>query len=163
MYEYYSEALVLATEPVGEFDTRFSLFTKRFGKIIARGKRSRKITSKLSPHLQPGNVVAVRAVERQGLRVVDALKKANLGHQPYDLALLNRLLPEAEVDEGLWTTLFREPFDWKKVLAYLGWDPRGAMCSRCKTGKPEVFEVRSQEFFCGFCASKLGESEVISI
>ena len=163
MHEYYSEAVVLDTEPLGELNIRVAFFTKRFGKITARAKSARKITSKLTPHLQSGNLVAARIIEKSGLQVVDALKNRRLLHESPNLHLLSKLLPEAEADDHLWEMLISSRWNWRTVLARLGWDPGQAKCYACKTGKPDFFEVRSQEFFCSACASKLGKSEVISM
>ncbi|MDO8574288.1 MAG: recombination protein O N-terminal domain-containing protein, partial [bacterium] len=92
MNEYYfNEAIVLDREPSGETDNRFSIYAKGFGKIVARGKSTRKITSKLSGHLEPGNLVKVRLIEKNGLQVVDALKSGKLGIRSADLHFLNRL------------------------------------------------------------------------
>src|SRR3989344_9497714 len=99
MQEYVSEAVVLDKMSQGDLDNRFFLFTKRFGKLVAKAKSGRKITSKLSPHLEPGNVSFVRLIEKNGLQVGDALKAARIGAEPAQLAALNSLLSESEPDE----------------------------------------------------------------
>lgn len=147
MNEYRSEAIVLDAEPVGEADTRFSLFTERFGRIVARGKSARKITSKLTPHLQVGDLSSVRIVEKNGLRIADALKARRLLHAPSDLRALGRLLHDAERDSGLWQALTRDAFSWRAVLALLGWDPEHALCVKCRNAVV-AFLVKTQEFVC---------------
>ena len=88
MQEYVTDAIVLTKRASGEFDGRYSLFTKKFGKMTGRAKSSRKITSKLSGHLEPGNAVKARFIEQKGTQIVDALKTARTGISLGDLAAL---------------------------------------------------------------------------
>ena len=149
-------------EPNGDLDVRYSLFTERFGKLRPKAKSAKKITSKLAPHLQPGNVVGARLVEKNGLQIVDALKKRRISIPSPDLHALNQLLAEAEPDAMLWTLLSQGEFSWASALALLGWDPQGARCRAC--GKlPRAFHISTQEFFCEPCASKLSRDALIFI
>ncbi len=169
MYEYYSQAVVLDAQPVGEADVRYSLFTKRFGKLVVRGKSTRKITSKLAGHLEVGNLIAARVVEHGTLQVVDALKNRRLSHSSANLYVLHRLLHEGERDERLWTVLLARDWSWVNGLRLLGWDPEHARCAKCRAERPENFYIRGQEFFCTRClsasagTSKLPVGEVISL
>lgn len=168
MQEYISEAVVLGAYPNGDMDLRVSLFTKRFGKLVAKAKSARKITSKLAGHLQSGNLVQVRLVEKGGLpgqaslQVVDALKNSRLAASLPDLYFLDRLLAEAEPDLELWQAITVEPWGWRRILRILGWDPAEASCRKCGK-KPEYFYPKDQEFFCGNCVriSKIAQDEVI--
>lgn len=163
MTEYLSEAVVLTKEPNGDLDNRISLFTKKFGKLVAKAKSARRITSKLSPHLEPGNLSVVRLVEKNGLQVVDALKSERLNISPADLYNLNLVLSEAEPDQRLWHELRQEKLIWPRILAYLGWDPEEAHCEKCGRRPVSHFRVQSQEFFCGSCASKVKENGLLYI
>lgn len=96
MNEYLSEAVVLDRFPHGDLNGRIVFLTKRFGKLVGRAKSIRKITSKLSGHLQPGNLVQIRMIEKNGLQVVDALKKERLGLSLPELRFLGEILSEAE-------------------------------------------------------------------
>jgi recombinational DNA repair protein (RecF pathway) len=162
MQEYVSQAVVLHAEPKGEADHRVSLFTKRFGKISAKAKSTRKITSKLAAHLQPGNVIEARIVYVGGHQVVDALKSSRLPIDPNALYQLNRLLAEQEREGELWTHLTEDEFSWKNVLRLLGWDPAHGACRVCHRS-PELFRLRDQEFYCRKCAFKGRPDEVIYI
>lgn len=157
-----SEAVVLGVEPNGDMDLRVSLFTKKFGKLTAKAKSARKITSKLAGHLQPGNVVQARLVEKGGLQAVDALKSSRLGASPHQLFFLDRLLAETEPDLELWQAVADGKWDWRRILRILGWDPAEAVCRSCGK-RPEYFFPDGQEFFCGECVrgSKLKPDEVI--
>lgn len=161
MHEYVTEALVLAKEPLRDFDGRYWFFTKRFGKLKGKATSARKMTSKLAGHLEPGTLAKVRFVERNGgngngAQIVDALKYGALEVSLANLHFLNQLLPEGEPERELWAELMRGPFSWRAILRILGWDPQEAVCEICGRGKKaEAFHVPRQEFFCAACASKL--------
>ncbi len=163
MTEYISEAVVLGKEPTRDLDVRVSLFTKKFGKLTARARSARRITSKLSGHLEPGNVVQARLIEKNGLQAVDALKKSSLAIAPADLYFLSRVLAESEPDLRLWHALVSPSFSWSRVLGFLGWDPRGAACALCGVGETGFFDVSKQELYCRNCASKFARSDVVFI
>lgn len=160
--EYVSEAIVLAKESQGELDERVSVFTKNSGKFTAKVKSSRRITSKLSPHLEPGNRIRVRLVEKGNLQIVDALKSARLSPPPHFFYLLSRVLPEGEPERELWELLSEGNYDWKAILAVLGWDPGGATCERCASLNLSAFHIGSQNFFCGVCGPRM-KGEKISL
>lgn len=161
MHEYMTEAVVLDREPVNELDFRISFFTKRRGKLVAKAKSARKILSKLSGHLMPGNVAQIRVVERGGMQVVDALKLGVATPSIPDLRMLNVCLADADVDHHLWHGLTEGAFDWRETLKLLGWDPGHAACATCSRHAPEAFHPRSQEFFCRPCASKLDQKTLL--
>jgi len=161
MQEYVSEAIILNKEPMRSQDGRYSLFTARFGKVIGRAISSRKITSKLAPHLEPGMLTKVRFIEKNGTNIVDALKISRLSHGPTDLRFLSALLPEGQREDELWELLAQEPFSWQKTLRILGWDPEGAQCVHCGKMPVSHFYIPRQEFFCKTCASKLRKDALI--
>ncbi|MGC9599067.1 MAG: recombination protein O N-terminal domain-containing protein [Minisyncoccia bacterium] len=171
MQEYVTEAVVLAKEPLRDFDARYSFFTKRFGKLKGKATSARKITSKLAGHLEPGTLAKVRFVERNGrngngVQIADALKYGKLAALLTDLHFLNKMLSEGEPDAALWNELTREHkeerFPWGSALRILGWDPQEAVCEECSKGrKAAAFYIPKQEFFCVVCASKLDRDELL--
>ena len=165
MQEYVTEAIVLHKEPVRDADARYSFLTKKFGKVVGKATSSRKITSKLAGHLEPGTLVTARFVERGGTQIVDALKRGKLAAAPADLRLLAALLAEGESEPLLWEKMEEGQFSWRATLALLGWDPQHAACERC--GKAATaFSVARQHFFCASCAanaSKFGHDELILV
>ncbi|HUZ93073.1 MAG TPA: recombination protein O N-terminal domain-containing protein [Candidatus Paceibacterota bacterium] len=163
MHEYLSEAVVLGKTPQGDVDSRCSLFTKKFGKLVAKAKSARKITSKLSSHLEPGNVAQVRVIEKGGLVVADALKIGRTGAGRDDVRFLDLMLAEGEPDQALWQMLVSPHFSWTKALKILGWDPAEASCGICAASPIVAFEARSQEFYCRTCASKAKENSLLFI
>ncbi|MBI2623458.1 MAG: recombination protein O N-terminal domain-containing protein [Candidatus Liptonbacteria bacterium] len=160
MQEYAGEAVVLRREPHGEQDSRVSLFTKRYGKLTAKAKSARKITSKLSPHLEPGLVTDIRLVEKNDMLVTDALKREKLALPPSTLFSLDRVLAEAVPEEELWSMIRNGDFSWRAALGELGWDPREAACAVC-AASPEAFHAGRQEFFCSSCAMKMKVGDLI--
>jgi recombinational DNA repair protein (RecF pathway) len=151
MQEYGGEAIVLRREVQGEADTRVSLFLKRFGKLTAKAKSARKITSKLSSHLEPGMVSEVRLVEKNDMLVTDALKSARVSLTSADLYFLDKLLGEADPDPVLWELVRNGDFSWERALQMLGWDPTEALCEKCE-GAPAAFHIARQSFFCAACS-----------
>ena len=149
MREYLSEAVVLEKRPIGEADFQVSFYTKKYGKMVARARSARKITSKLSSHLEPGNVVQLRIVEKRGFHVADALKKKKLEASLIDLSVLSGLLAADQHDAQLWDCLVASP-SWGAILGILGWDAQFADCRMCRK-KPELFHLRSHDFFCTSC------------
>jgi recombinational DNA repair protein (RecF pathway) len=159
MQEFVSDAVVLAKVGRNDLDHTVSVFTKRYGKIRGKTKSTKKITSKLSGHLEAGNVVKVRFVEKGGVQIVDAMKMEKLNASPRDLENMERILGEGEPDFHIWAALQR-PFNWKVILGILGWDPSEASCAICG-GEAKNFYIKNQDFFCSPCASKVPPSELI--
>jgi len=166
MHEYVTRAVVLDKETRNDADARYSFFTERFGKVLAKATSSRKIVSKLAGHLEPGTAASVRIIEQRGTKVVDALAFGRVSIPIAELSALGRLLAEWEPEEILWQELAREPageFSWTNALAVLGWDPRGAACTVCGRAGAGHFLIPRQEFFCAACASRFRRSDLILI
>lgn len=109
MAEYFTEALVLDKQDLGELDARVFLFTEKLGKVRAKITSARKITSKLSSHLEPLNWIKVRLVERKNdFQVADALR---IGKFPdteiAGLELIKELGAENQPEPHLWLLLKR--------------------------------------------------------
>lgn len=162
MKEYLSDAIVLSREPSGESDLKISLFTQKFGKLVAKAKSARKITSKLSSHLEPSFIAKVRIIEKGGVQIVDAIKIGRVNAEPKDLAFLSSLMHEAEPDPALWHLLVSRELNWNDILRILGWNPASASCVTCE-GRPKAFSFASQDFFCRDCVLNVRADEVIYI
>ena len=184
---YFPEAIVLDREDVNGFDSRYSIYAKGFGKFFAKATSARKITSKLAPHLEPGNLVKIRVVGNGNFQVVDVLKSSKIDVRCSDLYLLNQMLPEHDFEFGVWQELMKSikypsdanalagrqvsgikeegdnnPLNWRKVLSVLGWDPEHAACEICTEAKPVFFDIGTQSFFCENCFAKRGNPENFS-
>jgi len=123
--EYYTEALVLDKEPVGEADSRVFLYTRDLGRIAATAVSARKITSKLSSHLEPLNFVKVRMIHKNRFQIVDALKTESLPKNPNNVAiahLIKDLTGDEQSDPQLWELLREKQFSGEEILSALGFD-----------------------------------------
>lgn len=167
---YFPEAIILDREDSNDVDSRFSIYAKGYGKFFAKAKSAKKILSKLSGHLEPGNLVKIRLVGNGAWQVVDALKFSKVLVGPPDLYLLNQLLPEADFDFELWEMLLKGnpstssgldstsssqvKFSWPGILKILGWDPEHAICEICQNEEPRYFNIRHQGFVGEGCYGK---------
>ena len=157
MEEYVTDAVILTKEPSREYDSRYTLFTERFGKISAKAISSRRITSKLAGHLEPGTMARVRFIDKGSPQIVDALKTSRVGVSLGDLKSLNDLLPEMQADVELWQLLVPDRSRGAVRSERSDGIPAGARCTLC--GRPAAqFFIQRQEFLCDACVSKMGKS-----
>jgi len=159
MREYVGEAVVLNKDFQGELDERVVFFAKEFGKQSAKVKSGRKITSKLSPHLEPGNLVRIRWIEKGSLQVVDVLKKEKLDFSPSFLKLLCDILAEHNHDEEVWNFFKNGKEDSAELLTILGWNPKGAVCQICNSA-PHTFGIESLGYYCADCGFKVRGNKI---
>lgn len=155
MQEYVTNAIVLRKFPQGDLDGRYTLFTERYGRITGKAKSSRKITSKLAPHLEPGTALRARFIEAHGTQIIDALKVGNAMLSLMNLQFLATILPEGQPEPEVWRMLVARRFSWPQALAVLGWDPADARCGSCGVRRGTNFFVHRQEFFCDQCVRKV--------
>lgn len=162
MLEHVTKAIVLDKMDSGELDSWVYLYTEDFGKISAKAKSLRKITSKLAGHLEPSNLVMVRILDKNGPQLLDALTlekgKSNL-ELLKNLLLVKELSAEWQPDSELWQLLkqyFRPTVkflpDGAAILGLLGFDPAFAKCNYCQKEKPEAFYPPDLYFYCRDCS-----------
>lgn len=167
MKEVFTEAIVLDREDLREADSRIFLYTENFGKIIAKAKSARKITSKLSAHLEPLNLIQVRLVASKDFQVVDSLRVDRLKPEMLSiLRLVKEISTENYPDQFLWQVLKRQYLQSsepkklaQQILAIAGFDPSLATCHSCQAGKPDNFLINSTEYLCTPCLSGSAGSE----
>ncbi len=163
--------------PHGEQDRLVHLYTKDFGLLKVKVVGGRKILSKLSPHLDVGNLIKARFVQKTQFTLVDALEEnkfSNLKKDPGKAILVFRLLflirsvvPEAVPDPAFWHFFLRSlregRLDLKMFLKLLGYNPALAECDNCGGGNPAYFHVSSQIFLCGNCGFRFPSGELLFI
>ncbi len=156
MQEYIASAIVLSRTPSSNSDSIFTLYTKELGKVRAKARSVRKITSKLAAHLTVSTLATVRLVGgNSGFQIVDALKEKTVQYPPPTLSLLAELLPEQDANTQLWSLLANtSPLSWKEVLTLIGWDPTHANCASCGKSNPRFFLVRQTCFLCTQCVRR---------
>ena len=114
MREIFTRAIVLERNDSGEIDGRVVLFSEEYGKIVARVKSLRKITTKSSGHLQPLTFVKVRLSKLSGIRdgytIIDCMQDDQMvgletGKKHNLLSLmefLSAFIFEGQKDKQLW-------------------------------------------------------------
>jgi recombinational DNA repair protein (RecF pathway) len=178
MLEHYTTAIILDIEDRDDLDRVITLYTKDFGRIKARAKSIKKITSKLAGHLMSGNIVSIRLIERGeggNFQILDALSerppRISLELMKF-LDVLNKVSPLGLPDLGLWYESERAisqddfgPARYRRILADLGIDIDSAVCAEC--GDPHVayFVPGDVTFLCADSVKKLKviEHEIVRI
>lgn len=159
MQEHYTEALVLDKEDLGDYDSRVFLYSKDLGKVSAKATSVRKITSKLAAHLEPGNLINVRLVQKNSFQIADALKVSSLPKSSETMRVLNlvkELAPEGDRDQSLWEFLILGEEKGEEALRILGFDKEFAVCDSCGAGNPRHFLLRELDYRCALCLVKSG-------
>ncbi len=159
MTEHYTKALVLDRENQGDQDSRVFLYCEKLGRISAKVKSARKITSKLSGHLEPGNLGSVRLIELGGFQVVDVVSEEILPRDPKTIAalqLLKEMTVEGDFDPELWSLISAGHLEIGTILSCLGFSPTFASCRTCQSSNPGHFLMRELEYSCQPCLIKSG-------
>ncbi|NCO15261.1 DNA repair protein RecO [Candidatus Wolfebacteria bacterium CG18_big_fil_WC_8_21_14_2_50_39_7] len=163
MIEYFTKALVLDQENSGEFDKLIFFYTEDLGKVVAKAKSIRKITSKLASQLEPLNFVRVRLVKKNGFQVVDALAfdKIKASQPALELVrFIKEMTFELQPDRKFWLLIRKtfqnlknnKKFSYKPLLKALGFALDFARCSVCDSKFVVYFSKTEQVFLCRRCA-----------
>lgn len=166
MIEYSIKALVLDSKNIGEFDKLVYLYTEELGRVAAKIKSARKITSKLRGHLEPFNFIRARLVEKKGLWVADALvfDKIKISKNNLDFLLFVKDMTfDFQQDKKLWRFIRKKILSYRLFLKILGFDPDFSRCQICNRQQPAYFSKNDQVFFCQTCAVKIPKNELILI
>lgn len=174
MIEYFTKALVLDQENSGEFDKSIFLYSEDLGRVTAKARSIRKITSKLASQLEPLNFVRVRLVEKNGFQVVDALAFNKIKPSQPALELtrfIKEMTFELQPDRILWLLIKKtfqnlknnKKFSYKPFLKVLGFAPDFARCNVCSSKFVVYFSKSEQIFLCRKCALKIDKNELILV
>ncbi len=174
MIEYFTKALVLDGENSGEFDKLIHFYTEDLGKVVAKAKSVRKITSKLASQLQPLNFVRLRLVEKNGFQVADALAFKKIEASPLALEItqfIKEMTFEIQPDRKLWLLIRKilqnlknnKKFSYRPLLEEFGFSPKFARCNVCDSKSVVYFSKAEQVFLCRKCALKINKNELILI
>ena len=162
MIEYITEAIVLDKEGRGDVDTLVTLFTKDLGKVNAKAKSMRKITSKLASHTEPGSLGTYRLVTRSPLyggkslvQLVDGLKEKTLFRHFLFLESVAKLTLEYHEDPELWDFLREGVPDQEALMRVVGFTKDNATCANCGNTRTSAFFPTDQYFLCAPCSSKV--------
>ena len=174
--EHYTEAIVLNRDSKNDLDASLSLYTKDLGRIIAKAKSIRRLTSKLSGHLTPGALIKVRIIEKNGNghQIIDALSfyyKVDLEILRF-LSFINSMTPLNEPDLHLWYEAKKilesgkiNIEGYRRILKIIGYDPKNAQCDNCGSTKIAYFVPSDIMFLCSKCLSVSGinKDDIFSI
>lgn len=113
---HFTEGIILKRIDVGEADSLFTIYTKEFGKILARAQGIKKESAKLKGHLEPFNLSVLSFVfGKNGPRItsaelsnffpsirreIDKLRAAS-----YITSFIDKYCFDGEKDEKLWGLL----------------------------------------------------------
>src|SRR3990172_7005449 len=70
MSEYRTKGIILRRRNVGEADRLYSILTVGRGKIFAKARGVRRVTSKQSGHLEPFYVTSFLLISPQGTHII---------------------------------------------------------------------------------------------
>ena len=165
MIECVTDAIVLDKKIHREYDGIVSLFTEKFGLIKALASGIYKITSRLSGHLEPLDVVTVRLVKKNRFCITDAFKVSSWVKNFSNLAfarLLEELLAPEQAEPAMWRLFMdKAPMSTmpiKSLLQLAGFDPNGARCELCHLSYPTHFSPVQSLYFCSTCHLQSGVS-----
>ena len=175
MAEYVTEAVVLGREDNGPRNFVAYLYTRQLGYVEARVVSGKKITSKLSPHLDMGNAVLVRLVYKNRFTVTDVLTKERYfsgrakAFWRFSRAahLLTRLCPRSFPDMDIWDVLIQSlrvgEFEYRMFLTLLGYGSEHAECSLCQSSHVHSFFIPDQTFVCLSCVSRFPQKDTFAL
>jgi len=152
MKEYFTEGIILEREDAGEQDSRITLYTQTLGKVSAKATSARKITSKLSAHLEPLTVVHARLIKKNKFQIADVVRIRRLSESYLPIIrLLHMIVPEGEPDHVLWEYLQNKNVTLRGALMVLGFDPEGAECIVCGKTAELAFSPDNMGYICRSC------------
>ncbi|MDX9893150.1 MAG: DNA repair protein RecO [Patescibacteria group bacterium] len=152
MASYQAQGIVLKQTDHQENDQLFTIYTQQLGKVIALGRGTKKINSKLNSHLQPWSVVNLLIAKGKNYdHVAGAVMIKNFSNLRTDLKkivlasfaleVIDKLTKTEEADDKIFNLLLKYLFvldtndfsqvDWQlikkaftvKLLTLLGFGP----------------------------------------
>lgn len=176
MREYVTEAIVLGREAHRERDWVVDLLTRDLGFVSARVTGGARITSKLSPHLDPASMALVRLVWSGRFVVTDAAvmhrnfrarADAELWKSALEsLAVTRALAPRREPEVSLWTAVYgvlEGRQGAAAVLESLGYHPESASCARCHKSPVQWVVLDDHSLLCRECGSSAPSAARVSL
>ena len=174
---FSSQAFVIHSIPFKEADRIYTLFSKEFGKISARGRGVRKTTSKLGPHLLPLLPCTIEVIAGKEWYTITGAKahenklpefgEVFFDFYQYCTPLLLKALPSEQENSELFDSLsfFFSHICKKKYnitllkclfliryLVHTGHTIELDMCLRCEQAKTEyILDLEVGGFLCKQC------------
>ncbi|MFH0951971.1 MAG: DNA repair protein RecO [Patescibacteria group bacterium] len=178
-----SKAIVLRRHDSGEYDRRYVLFTERYGKIIAIGRGTHKITSKLAGSLEPGQLIDIQlAAGKQrdtiiAAEVINSFRNARksevaMAQAAFVSEVIHQLIEPEQNESAVWeltVSVMNEldrrsmvskvlgPYFIVRLLALLGTGPNLDHCGKCRSTLKEEehgFDQVNNYLLCQKCKGK---------
>jgi DNA repair protein RecO (recombination protein O) len=175
------EGIVLNRTPFREHDEVISVITRDSGRVDVRAKGVKKITSKLSSHLEPFSYIAfdfVQGKEMAMLITAALLNSFSLIRTEFTKAMqadyaahtVYKLTRPGNIENGIfelffsWLSVIEKAshvfdcrfLDWfmLQLMGQIGFKPRYAACVQCeKTTDSEYWSYQQGGVLCDLCAS----------
>jgi DNA repair protein RecO (recombination protein O) len=170
------QAVVISRRDFRENDQIICFYSRDYGRLDLLAKGIKKITSKLSGNLTPGNLVEIEVAKGKEIdhlikvNSVSIFKNSKYFSKQYVLNLIDKLVKNQEKDERIFSLLVsylnfsNQPQVGSKsvvmaflvkLLVYLGYSPQLDQCSEC-----EIKEIRMKldlrrGLICHNCYDKL--------
>lgn len=156
-----TSAFVLDFRSVSDNDALVTLYTKEGGLMRARMKSGYSLTSKLMPHLQTTGPVIVRLVEKNTLRLTDALSGVDSSQYPLSaermslFSLLCDVVSTDIFDAEIWMLLMNPDSTVHDAFTVLGLNHSHAHCGHCGSPTIDYFCAPLEQFYCARCSLSL--------
>lgn len=154
---FFTNAIVIKKRDHKEVDRFYTLITEGYGKVTALGKATRRTTTKMAGHLEPGTVCQVMIARGRhfdriaGVKTLGAVRRLPLAErldQWLLFELLDRLVQEGQTDPPLYS-ITREFLDnvndnrelhvtfyVLRIFEVLGYGVRWDHCQSCNQPLP---------------------------
>ncbi len=152
------EGIVLTRTPLREYDEVISFITRDFGRVDVLAKSVKKITSKLSPHVEPFSRVSFDSVQGKEMMILTNVSAVNFFQHvrthyvkslqaEFAAHALHRLTRPGNLEYGVfdlfseWLQMFDSVtdvsdcrfLDWfmLQLMGVIGFEPTYSVCIRC--------------------------------
>jgi len=113
---YKTKGIIIKKSNLGEFDHLITIYTKEFGKVLLKGKSTRKNQAKLKGHLELFLNSYLMIAPAKGFDIITGAETVNsfpylhnnltsLSVAFYLSELIDKLLPEPESDNQIWNLI----------------------------------------------------------
>ncbi|MFH0805304.1 MAG: DNA repair protein RecO [Patescibacteria group bacterium] len=110
---YKTQGIIIKKSNLGEFDHLITIYTKEFGKILLKGKSTRKNQAKLKGHLELFLNSCLMVAPARGFDIITGAETVrsfsylhndllSLSASFYLSELIDKLIPEPEKDDQIW-------------------------------------------------------------
>lgn len=183
------EGIVLNRTPFREHDEVISIITRDFGRVDVRAKGVKKITSKLSSHLEPLSYIAFDCIQGKEMSMLTTATLLNsfslirteftkVMQAAYAAHALYKLTRPGNIENGIFELFFDwlstiekitalsdcRYLDWfmLQLMGVIGFKPRYTACVQCeKTTDLGHWSYEQGGVLCDVCASQVFQGDSV--